>query len=96
MAERLIGYVRVSRVAGRDDLVSPEIQRKKIEDWATLHDAEIVRWYDEIDQPGSKLDRPMFQEALALCEGGQGTGSLCTGSTASPAPSCTACSASNG
>lgn len=69
MKERMLGYVRVSRVAGRaDDLVSPEIQRRKIEEWAALHDAEIIKWFDEIDQPGSKLERPLFQEALALCE----------------------------
>jgi DNA invertase Pin-like site-specific DNA recombinase len=62
-------------VAGRgDDLVSPEIQRRKITEWAALHDAEIVRWFDEIDQPGSKLERPLFQEALALCEDGQASG----------------------
>jgi site-specific DNA recombinase len=73
--ERMLGYVRVSRVAGRgDDLVSPEIQRKKIEEWAALHDAEIVRWFDEIDEPGSKLDRPLFQEALKLCEEGKADG----------------------
>jgi DNA invertase Pin-like site-specific DNA recombinase len=71
----MIGYVRVSRVAGRgDDLVSPEIQRKKIEEWAALHDTEIVHWFDEIDQPGSKLERPLFQEALALCEAGEADG----------------------
>jgi site-specific DNA recombinase len=75
MRERMLGYVRVSRVAGRgDDLVSPEIQRKKIEEWAALHDAEIVRWFDEIDQPGSKLERPLFQEALRLCEEGKAEG----------------------
>jgi DNA invertase Pin-like site-specific DNA recombinase len=71
----MIGYVRVSRVAGRgDDLVSPEIQRRKIEEWAALHDTEIVRWFDEIDQPGSKLERPLFQEALKLCEEGTADG----------------------
>ena len=75
MKERMLGYVRVSRVAGRgDDLVSPEIQRKKIEEWAALHDAEIVRWFDEIDQPGSKLERPLFQEALELCDAGEADG----------------------
>src|SRR5829696_1492222 len=75
MRERMLGYVRVSRVAGRgDDLVSPEIQHKKIEEWAALHDAEIVRWFDEIDQPGSKLERPLFQEALELCDTGQAHG----------------------
>jgi DNA invertase Pin-like site-specific DNA recombinase len=75
VSQRLVGYVRVSRVAGRgDDLVSPQIQRKKISEWAKLHDAQIVRWFDEIDQPGSKLDRPMFQEALSLCENGHANG----------------------
>jgi site-specific DNA recombinase len=75
MKERMLGYVRVSRVAGRgDDLVSPEIQRRKIEEWAALHDVQIVRWFDEIDQPGSRLDRPLFQEALALCEAGEAHG----------------------
>lgn len=75
MKERMLGYVRVSRVAGRgDDLVSPEIQRRKIEEWAALHDTEILRWFDEIDQPGSKLERPLFQEALALCEAGEADG----------------------
>jgi DNA invertase Pin-like site-specific DNA recombinase len=75
MNQRMIGYVRVSRVAGRgDDLVSPEIQRRKIEEWAALHDTEVVRWFDEIDQPGSKLERPLFQEALRLCESGDADG----------------------
>ena len=75
MRERMLGYVRVSRVAGRgDDLVSPEIQHKKIEEWAALHDVEIIRWFDEIDQPGSKLERPLFQEALRLCEDGKADG----------------------
>jgi site-specific DNA recombinase len=75
MKQRMIGYVRVSRVAGRgEELISPEIQRRKIEEWAALHDAEIVQWFDEIDQPGSKLDRPLFQEALALCEAGKADG----------------------
>jgi DNA invertase Pin-like site-specific DNA recombinase len=75
MKQRMIGYVRVSRVAGRgEDLISPEIQRRKIEEWAALHDVEVVRWFDEIDQPGSKLERPLFQEALALCEGGNADG----------------------
>jgi DNA invertase Pin-like site-specific DNA recombinase len=75
MKERMLGYVRVSRVAGRgDDLVSPEIQRKKINEWAALHDTGIVRWFDEIDQPGSKLERPLFQEALRICEEGKADG----------------------
>jgi DNA invertase Pin-like site-specific DNA recombinase len=64
------GYVRVSRRAGREgeSFISPEVQRKKIADWAKLHEVEIVHWWEELDQSGAKLERPMFQQALARCE----------------------------
>ena len=67
------GYIRVSRRAGREgeSFISPEVQRKKIADWAKLHDAEIVKWWEEIDQSGAKLQRPMFQQALERCEQGE-------------------------
>lgn len=64
------GYVRVSRRAGRegDSFISADVQRKKIADWATLHEVEIVQFWEEIDQSGAKLERPLFQQALARCE----------------------------
>jgi len=67
------GYIRVSRRAGREgeSFISPDVQRKKIESWAKLHEVEIVRFWEEIDQSGAKLERPMFQQALARCEGGE-------------------------
>lgn len=67
------GYIRVSRRAGRegDSFISPEVQKKKIASWAKLHEVEIVRWWEEIDQSGAKLERPQFQEALARCERGE-------------------------
>jgi site-specific DNA recombinase len=70
------GYIRVSRRGGRegDSFISPEVQRKKIADWAKLHEVEILRWWEEIDQSGAKLERPMFQEALARCEAGESGG----------------------
>jgi DNA invertase Pin-like site-specific DNA recombinase len=67
------GYIRVSRRAGREgeSFISPEVQRKKIGEWAKLHEVEIVAWWEEIDQSGARLERPMFQEALARCERGE-------------------------
>src|SRR5438034_1005232 len=64
------GYIRVSRRGGREgeSFISPDVQRKKIADWARLHDVEIVQWWEEIDQSGAKLQRPMFQNALARCD----------------------------
>jgi site-specific DNA recombinase len=48
------GYIRVSRRGGRegDSFISPAVQRKKIADWAKLHEVEIVQWWEEIDQSG--------------------------------------------
>jgi site-specific DNA recombinase len=67
------GYIRVSRRAGREgeSFISPEVQRRKIAEWAKLHEVEIVQWWEEIDQSGAKLERPLFQEALARCERGE-------------------------
>ena len=67
------GYIRVSRRGGREgeSFISPDVQRKKITAWAKLHDVEILQWWEEIDQSGAKLERPMFQEALARCERGE-------------------------
>jgi len=63
----------VSRVAGRDgeSFISPEVQRKKIEAWAELHDVEILHWWQELDASGAQRDRPMFQLALERCERGE-------------------------
>ena len=70
------GYIRVSRRAGREgeSFISPEVQRKKIADWAKLHEVEILEWWEEIDQSGAKLERPLFQQALARCEAGETDG----------------------
>src|SRR5215207_6471812 len=67
------GYVRVSRVAGREgeSFISPEVQRKKIEAWAELHEVQVGQWWEELDQSGRRRDRPMFQEALRRCEAGE-------------------------
>src|SRR5215207_4288325 len=67
------GYVRVSRVGGREgeSFISPEVQRKKIQAWAELHDVQVVQWWEELDQSGRRRDRPMFQEALRRCEAGE-------------------------
>lgn len=67
------GYIRVSRRAGREgeSFIAPETQRQKIAGWAELHDVEIIEWWEEIDQSGAKLERPMFQRALARCEAGE-------------------------
>ena len=74
--QHLDGYIRVSRRAGREgeSFIAPDVQRQKITDWAKVHEVEIVQWWEEIDASGAKLQRPMFQEALARCEAGETNG----------------------
>jgi DNA invertase Pin-like site-specific DNA recombinase len=57
---KLDGYIRVSRVGGRegDSFISPGVQREKIEQWAALRGAEIIEWHTDLDQTGGKFSRP--------------------------------------
>jgi len=73
---RLIGYVRVSRVAGRegDGFISPTVQRERIEAFATARGDVVVDWQEDLDQPGSKYERPAFQAALEAVERGEADG----------------------
>jgi DNA invertase Pin-like site-specific DNA recombinase len=52
---RGIGIVRVSKEGGRgDQLVSPEIQRHAIEEYAGRQGIDIVDWVEAIDESGSR------------------------------------------
>lgn len=63
---RLVGYIRVSRVAGREGetFISPDVQRDRILALARANGHTVVGWHQDLDQPGSRLERPAFQQAL--------------------------------
>jgi DNA invertase Pin-like site-specific DNA recombinase len=67
------GFVGVSRRGGREgeSFISPEVQRQRIEGWATANNAHILEWWEEIDESGARRDRPLFQQALERCERGE-------------------------
>jgi site-specific DNA recombinase len=73
---KLIGYIRVSRVAGRqgDSFISPDVQRERIEAHAKAHGHDLVSWEADLDQPGSRYERPGFQRALEAVEQGSAGG----------------------
>src|SRR5436309_2703997 len=73
---RLIGYVRVSRVNGRegDSFISPTVQRERIEAQALASGNTVVDWQQDLDQPGTKYERPGFQAALEAVERGEADG----------------------
>jgi DNA invertase Pin-like site-specific DNA recombinase len=70
------GYVRVSRVNGREgeSFISPAVQKEKIKAFAKARGHRIVTWHEELDVSGSKADRPKFQEALERVEAGKTQG----------------------
>lgn len=67
---RLVGYIRVSRVAGRegDSFISPDVQRERIEQLARANGHTIIAWQTDLDQSGATTDRPGFQAALEAVE----------------------------
>lgn len=73
---RVDGYIRVSRVGGRegDSFISPEQQREKIEQWARLHDVQVVEWHVDLDKSGGTLDRPGLDAAMRRIRDGQTDG----------------------
>lgn len=70
-----IGYIRVSRVGGRsgESFQSPEQQRERILLAAAGNDVRIVGWQEDLDESGSKWQRPGFQAALRAVEKGDAT-----------------------
>jgi DNA invertase Pin-like site-specific DNA recombinase len=63
---RLDGYVRVSRVGGRqgEGYISPAVQREAIEGYAKELGGQIVAWHQDEDYSGGNAERPDFQAAL--------------------------------
>lgn len=73
---RLDGYIRVSRVGGREGegYISPVVQREAIESYAAELDGAIVAWHDDQDFGGGNTERPGFQAMLARLEAGETDG----------------------
>jgi DNA invertase Pin-like site-specific DNA recombinase len=73
---RLIGYIRVSRVAGREgeSFISPDVQRERVSAMAAAKGHTIVDWEQDFDQSGGKYARPGLQAALEAVEAGAADG----------------------
>lgn len=73
---QLDAYVRVSRTGGRsgESFIAPDEQRRRIEEWAAAHDIEVIRWWEELDQSGGRMERPKFQRILQRIKAGETDG----------------------
>ncbi len=67
MQRQLVGYVRVSSTAGREDerFQSPQLQRKALETWADRLDDDVVwvNWFEDLDVTGLTQVRPGLNAA---------------------------------
>src|SRR5437879_3942876 len=76
MGLHLDGYVRVSRVGGRqgEGYISPTVQREAIEAYASELGGQIVAWHQDEDYSGANAARPDFQAALERLRAGESDG----------------------
>src|SRR4051812_49205052 len=71
------GYIRVSRVGGRDrsdGFISPDIQRQAILAWAARNNVEVVLHDADLDESGGTMDRPVFNRIIRRIEDGKSGG----------------------
>jgi DNA invertase Pin-like site-specific DNA recombinase len=63
------GYTRVSRVGDRQDtLVSPDLQQRRIQEYADARGLKVEMLPPELDVSGGKVDRPILGEAIDRVE----------------------------
>lgn len=76
---RVDGYVRVSRVQGREgpSYQSPTNQRAAIERWATYRNLAIAEWHVDEDQSGGTQNRPGLNTVMDRIEAGETDGVAC-------------------
>lgn len=76
---RIDGYIRVSRVAGREgaSYQSPGNQRTAIERWSAYREVPIDAWHIDEDQSGGTHDRPGLLAAIQRISAGETDGIAC-------------------
>lgn len=71
---RGVALIRVSKVGGREDLASPDIQRVAIEDYARGHGIDVLEWVEALDESASKARSawwPRLWKAVGQVEAGE-------------------------
>lgn len=65
------GYTRVSRVGGRENLISPDLQEERIRGYAKSRGLRVEMLPPELDVSGGKIERPILGEAIQGIESGR-------------------------
>ena len=64
MTTRAVGYIRVSQA--REDMISPELQRHQIEQFAIGRGIEVVEFLEDLDESGRRFTK---RKVAAIIEG---------------------------
>jgi hypothetical protein len=72
-AAHAVGYIRVSKVGGRegDSFISPQLQREQIQAVARREGLEVVDVIEELDASGGDAARPGWNRAIEMVERGE-------------------------
>jgi site-specific DNA recombinase len=65
----MIGYIRVSK--GREEMISPDIQRRSIKRWAEANGRVIVVWLEDLDNTGREFAKRKIRNGIARIEAGE-------------------------
>lgn len=65
---KAVGYLRVSTTGQAEDGVSMDMQRAKLEAWASLNDAEMIEFCADAGLSAKSMNRPSLQRALELAK----------------------------
>jgi site-specific DNA recombinase len=73
VGKKVVGYVRVSRVGGRDgdSFISPQLQREQIHVVARREKLDVVEVIEELDASGGDRSRPGWNRAIEMVETGE-------------------------
>lgn len=59
----MLGYVRVSRA--REEMISPDIQRMRIQQWAAQNGRVLVDWLEDLNRTGREFGKRQVEAGIA-------------------------------
>lgn len=65
----VIAYIRVSK--GREQMISPDIQRKVITDWCKANGRYVVAWVEDLNNTGREFAKRKILRTIARIEAGE-------------------------
>lgn len=75
--KRFISYARVSKVGDRgDDLISPELQQRTMDDYAGRRDFDVIDQVVDLDESGRSFERRKVNQIIERIERGEADGVL--------------------